>query len=177
MINAVRFEVIDDFLEEEYFKDLQGMFMGPGVPWQYNSDIENVDDDSESDNFFYMTHAIYDNCTSDGKLLVQHYTCENLMPLVRKLNSVALIRIKANLFPNQGEVIEHRKHVDYEFQHQGAILSLNTNDGYTLLEDGTKVGSIANRILLFDASRPHCSTTTSNTKVRVNINLNYYGVK
>ena len=65
-------------------------------------------------------------------------------------------------------------HIDYPFPHKGAILSLNTCNGYTKLEDGTKVDSVANRILLFDASTPHCSTTTSDTTARFNININYF---
>ena len=41
------------------------------------------------------------------------------------------------------------------------------------LEDGTKIDSIANRILLFDSSKKHCSTTTTNTFARINININF----
>ena len=41
-------------------------------------------------------------------------------------------------------------------------------------EDGTKIESVANRVLLFDSSRPHSSTRCTDQKVRVNINLNYY---
>ena len=32
----------------------------------------------------------------------------------------------------------------------GAIFSLNTCDGYTKFKDGTKVESVANRIVIFD---------------------------
>ena len=60
------------------------------------------------------------------------------------------------------------------YSHSGAILSLNTCDGYTKLEDGTKIDSIANRILLFDAGEVmHCPTTTSNDYARINIIINY----
>ena len=64
-------------------------------------------------------------------------------------------------------------HKDYSFSHSGAILSLNTCDGYTKLKDGTKIDSVANRVLLFDASEEHCSTTTTNVSARINININY----
>ena len=64
-------------------------------------------------------------------------------------------------------------HIDYRFKHSAAILSLNTCDGYTKLMDGTKIDSVANRMLLFDASEKHCSTTTTNVQARMNININY----
>ena len=35
------------------------------------------------------------------------------------------------------------------------IYYINTNNGYTKLEDGTKVMSVANRLLLFDGSTSH----------------------
>ena len=85
----------------------------------------------------------------------------------------SLIRIKANFYPNTERLQEHPMHVDMEFSHSGAILSLNTCDGYTKLKDGTKIDSVANRVLLFDASEEHCSTTTTNVSARINININY----
>ena len=41
------------------------------------------------------------------------------------------------------------------------------------LEDGTEIESRANRVLLFDPSKPHHSTSCTNDKRRVNININY----
>ena len=84
-----------------------------------------------------------------------------------------MIRIKANLFPNTHTLHEHPMHTDYDYCHSGAVFSLNTCDGYTKLKDGTKIDSVANRILLFDASEEHCSTTTTNVFARININMNY----
>ena len=54
------------------------------------------------------------------------------------------------------------------------ILYFNANDGVTVLEDGTEVESVPNRILLFDSSRPHHSTTCTNANRRVNLNFNYF---
>ena len=56
---------------------------------------------------------------------------------------------------------------------KSAIFYINTNNGLTVLEDGTEIKSVANRLLLFNASEPHHSTTTSNENRRVNINFNY----
>ena len=42
-----------------------------------------------------------------------------------------------------------------------------------VLEDGTEIESRANRVLLFDPSKPHHSTSCTSDKRRVNININY----
>ena len=84
-----------------------------------------------------------------------------------------MIRIKLNAYPYTSVVKEHKEHVDYDFKNMGALFSLNTCDGYTKFNDGTKVESVANRIVFFDASNYHQSSTTSNAKLRYNINFNF----
>ena len=85
-----------------------------------------------------------------------------------------MIRCKANLYTRTPEIIEHAMHTDFDYPHQAGLFSLNTCDGYTLLEDGTKVESIRNRMLFFDASKKHASTSTTNENVRMNINFNFF---
>ena len=107
-----------------------------------------------------------------GKPCSPHF--EMILPILEKLNIKSLIRVKANLYPYSGETLhEHGMHTDYEFPHYAALLSLNTCDGYTKLEDGSKIESIANRMVIFDASQKHCSTTTTSDFARINININY----
>ena len=61
----------------------------------------------------------------------------------------------------------------FMFGHKAAILYLNTNDGYTIIGD-EKVESIANRLLRFDATQMHHSTTCTDQQYRANINFNYF---
>ena len=89
------------------------------------------------------------------------------------VNFRTMIRIKINAYPYTNVVKEHKKHIDYSYEHIGAVFSLNTCDGYTKFSDGTKVESVANRIVFFDASKHHQSSTTSNAKLRYNINFNF----
>ena len=171
----MKYKVIDNFLDKEYFDTLFNLFTDkvsqgcPEMSWYLQSDIENIGKRKleKEDKLFYMTHIIYDN----NKPNSDHY--ETMIPLLDKLKTKCLIRIKANLYPNTEKLHEHQMHTDYLFLHSGAILSLNTCDGYTKLKDGTKIDSVANRILLFDASEEHCSTTTTNVFARFNININY----
>ena len=80
----------------------------------------------------------------------------------------------ANIYLNNSVGIgEHPQHIDYGFQHTAAVFSLNTCDGFTRLADGTKIDSVANRIVFFDGSSQHNSTTCTNQKGRFNINFNF----
>jgi hypothetical protein len=163
-----KYEVIDNFLDKEYFDSL--VTLVTDLPWFFRQTITYPKEHERwaiKDKVFYMTHMFYQNNAPTST----HY--EKLILLLEKLGVNCLLRIKANLYPNTETLHEHPMHIDTDYSHSGAILSLNTCDGYTKLKDGTKIGSVANRILLFDPSEEHCSTTTTNDFARFNINMNY----
>ena len=170
-------KIIDNFLPLDVFDKLK-TFLLPvdhkkGVeqmPWYYVPDpLSNIINHTKVDwRLFYLYHIIYEHTiTSPFYERVVPYYWE-------QLNIKSLIRIKINMYPNTETLKEHGMHMDYSFLHKAGIFSINTCNGYTKLEDGTKIDSVANRMLLFDASTPHCSTTTSDTTARFNINFNYF---
>ncbi len=175
----MEYKVIDNFLEKEYFENLVTFFTnrelrddGDAIellPWFLQQSINNPSEyPSERDSkLFYMTHMFYDKNTPCSEYF------HKIIPILEKLDVRCLIRAKGNLYPNTEKIQEHSMHTDYPFSHSGALLSLNTCDGYTKLADGTKIESVANRILLFNGSKKHCSTTTTNVFARCNINLCY----
>ena len=55
-----------------------------------------------------------------------------------------------------------------------SIFYVNTNNGYTKFEDGTKVESVANRMLTFPANMKHIGTSCTDEQTRVVINFNYF---
>jgi hypothetical protein len=136
------------------------------MPWFFQSGVAGPLDVNK-DKSFYMVHPLYSNNEPRSSYF------KELSPLLKKLKIVCLIRIKANLYPNTKRLQVHPMHTDYPYSHSTALLSLNTCDGYTKFKDGTKIDSVANRVLLFDASKEHCSTTTTNVYARINININY----
>jgi hypothetical protein len=99
---------------------------------------------------------------------------EMFEPVWKAFDIKSLMRIKCNCYPATEKLITHPAHQDYPFEHKGAIIYINDNDGYTILNDGTKVESKANRVLFFDASKMHSSTNCTNAKARFNINVNYF---
>jgi hypothetical protein len=161
------YKVQDNFLPEEDFKAIQDLMMGDMFPWHYHKAVTYLDEETDS-RAFYFTHLFYSN----PKITSDHIKLLN--PLFEKMDVKAFIRIKGNMYPNLSGYSPQEPHIDYNYPHKGALFYINTNDECTILEDGTRIESIANRILFFDPSKMHDSTYPSNQKVRVNINMNYF---
>lgn len=161
------YKVIDNFLDESDFIAIQELMMGKDFEWHFHKAVTYMDEESDN-KAFYFTHLFYSN----PKITSDHIKVLN--PLFEKMDVKAFIRIKGNMYPNLNGYSPVEPHIDYPYSHKGAIFYINTNDGCTILEDGTKIESIANRILFFDPSNMHDSTYPSDQKVRVNINMNYF---
>jgi len=161
------YEIIDNFLSEEEHEKMFITMKDTGFDWHFADKI--TIEQKEKDIFFYFCHVFY-NQTS----LYESKYFQLVFPLLKKIDPKALIRVKGNLYLNQGtKVEEHATHIDYPFKHKGALYSLNTCDGYTKIGN-EKIPSVKNRIIFFDPSIEHCSTSCSDTKVRMNININYF---
>ena len=168
-------KVIDNFLNENDFNMLIsntiGRNDGQQVQFRVVSNVENFGAIEENWSW-YMINMIYSMDAPQNEICGKIY--QMFAPKFKQLaNFKTMIRIKMNAFPYTNVVKEHKKHIDYNYEHIGAVFSLNTCDGYTKFSDGTKVESIANRIVFFDASKYHQSTTTSNAKLRYNMNFNF----
>ena len=93
----------------------------------------------------------------------------------RSPNLRQLQRCKANLYPRDTTFFEHAAHHDNTWEDaSGALFMVNTCDGYTRLHDGTKINSVANRMLFFRPHLDHASTNTTNAHCRVTVNFNYF---
>ena len=96
--------------------------------------------------------------------------------VMKIINPRLLIRIKANLTPRADKIIEHGFHRDVEPPIPNAttsVLYLNTNNGYTTFEDGTKISSVENTFVSFPSDMKHTGSTCTDTKFRALINFNY----
>jgi len=164
-------QVIDNFISKYDLNILKSSI--ENIPWFFSSlsKIGEPEDTllcDELDNF-HFTHLFFKDfqITSESTNLVA--------PILEKLNVRALIRVKANLTPRTSKVIEHCLHRDLDYNDSyTAVYYVNTNDGYTLFEDGTKIDSIENRIVIFPSNMKHTGTTCTNQKNRIVINFNYF---
>lgn len=158
------YEIIDNYLKKEYFERIKEALLRIDFPWYVTIGVSSP----EANDGYYFTHSfVYDYHIENR----EYYKSLDL--LISRLNPSTLIRCKANLYPSTPKIIEHGKHVDMNTPHKGFIYYINTNNGYTLLEDGTKIESIENRALFFDSGKPHSSTTCTDDHFRLNINFNY----
>jgi hypothetical protein len=163
----MKHKVIDNFLPKENFVKIKELLLGNAFPWFYFPNISDLEKFSKG-NLFYMSHLFYE--------LEPNSNFYNIIKtnLLNFMNIKSIIRVKANLYPNQSIKKINEMHVDYNFKHNGAVFSINTNNGGTILKDGTKIDSVENRMLFFDPSLEHDSENCTDEKTRINININYF---
>tara|TARA_R100000458_G_C8112198_1_gene134506 strand:+ start:49 stop:588 length:540 start_codon:yes stop_codon:yes gene_type:complete len=173
--------IIDDFLNEHDMHHLEDYITSQSVDWKWNNTVACDNEPNKVKlNNWYFTSTVYidhniipeqnDLATVIDPILFRLMEMEddNGIPELR-----SLIRIKANLFPHTNELVEHMPHRDYRWPCKGGLFSINTCDGFTRLGEDIKVQSVRNRLLLFNSEDLHNSTTTTNSKSRLNINMNY----
>ena len=170
----VEYKVIDNFLSPHLFDKILSQldpvsnYAGENISWNYCKAVGNREDTLNSIvNNMYFYNMIYCNTILSEK----YYKI--LEDLIYKINVAALMRIKVNLYTRTESLCHHPDHCDAEFSHKGALFSLNTCDGFTVI-NGEEIPSVANRMILFDPSIPHHSTNCTNDTHRMNINFNYF---
>jgi len=156
-----------DFLMKEIFNNIKNNIIHDNFfPWFLKEKLNENQENSALDSYFTHTFYLNNNINSDKFNLIK--------PLIDKLKAKALLRVVANFYYRTDKIVEHPMHCDYQFPHKGALLSLNTCDGFTILEDGTRVPSVENQLLHLATDKPHASTSTTNAKGRFNIIVNYF---
>ena len=161
------YSVTDNFLPTQEWQAIHDLVCDDNrLPWFLSNTVAHAGAAHPTD--FYFTHLFYDTDTVNSE---QYYALE---PLISRIQPRALVRVKANLYPATHTVRSHDPHVDYDFEHSAALYMVNTCDGYTTMSDGTRIESVANRLVTFDPQTLHSSSTTSDSKYRVTINFNYF---
>ena len=87
------------------------------------------------------------------------------------------MKIKANLLPKTNKIKKFLYHTDFKpapKNLQTAIYYVNSNNGHTIFENGTKIESIKGRFISFPAHMRHTSTTCTDKMYRCVINFNYF---
>lgn len=166
-------KIIDNFLDISDFKIIYDNMMGPYFPWYYSDEITNPCYNQSNLNY-QLTHCFFrQNYGITGD------TFNFIVPCLTKLNLQFLLRCKSNLNPKT-EVNQQigDLHFDYDFEFsKTAILYVNTNNGFTLFEDGTKIDSVSNRLVIFKTTKKHVGYSCTDENVRVVINFNYIPFK
>jgi hypothetical protein len=166
------YKIIDNIFPKSVADEIADeLLVGGKFPWYYNNVVVTRTSSAENDlNDYQFTHIFYEKGFSASPLF------SIIRPLVEYLNPEALIRVKANLNPITSVRHIFDYHVDFPAKssdRKTAIYYVNSNDGVTILEDGTEIESVANRLVIFDQKILHTGTTCTDQKVRCVINLNY----
>jgi len=159
------YEILDNFLPETEFKQLCDTVFSRHIPWYYYYPVATQDSRCDE---FYFTHTMYDDGQPTSDLF------NHVVPVLNDLDAKAIVRAKINMYARTEKLVKHDTHVDYNYPHRGALLFLNDNDGVTTLYDGAEIESVANRVLLFDPSKPHSSSSCTNAARRLTINFNFF---
>lgn len=165
--------VINDFLPLEMFRAIQEFMLSSRMPWYFNDHVVYNDlNEKQNKDQYQFVHMLYKDDTPKG------IGIEIIAPILAKLNVFSLIRVKANMTPIREKQVESAMHFDdgdfteNKIPYTVAVLYLNTNNGYTILEDGTKIQSVANRLVLMSGNVKHAGAVATDD-MRAVINFNF----
>tara|TARA_B100000900_G_scaffold112136_1_gene93791 strand:+ start:1322 stop:1816 length:495 start_codon:yes stop_codon:yes gene_type:complete len=160
--------VIDEFIRKETFPQVQDIFLNDkNFYWSWSNVVDdNTCDEIDNHQFFHMFYYEHSPVSKYWSYVV---------PILRKLDAKAIYSVKANCNVRTQNIVRHGFHVDVpaNYNSKTAILYINTNNGYTEFENGERVESVANRLVLFDSELKHTGTTCTDQQRRVVLNLNY----
>ena len=164
----MNFEIYDDFLTEYQANTLENALIKSDFPWYYHN---NLNGKNKIGNF-YFNHTLIE----DG---INHSDFTPLFSCILsklKINQSKILRLKANLYPRTQLRVHHHSHTDYENGGEKftVLYYVNTNNGYTIIDGKKKIKSKKNRILIFDGSVPHHSTTCTDVNCRSTVNFSCF---
>ena len=168
-MERLKMDIEDNFLNPEEFKNIQTLLTNPSFPWFLNKGV--VEKETDEKNMFQFTHTFWDNNLGGqtSPFLIE------LEPLINKINPSKLYRIKANLVTRTDEIVVHGYHTDYHapFKCTTSVFYINTNNGFTVFENGEKAYSLENRFARFDSNLMHSGSSCTDKNFRCVININY----
>ena len=169
----MKIDIIDNFLTsyyaDTYVKIFDGIREGTGCfPWYFNNNLNGADRIGN----YYFNHSVIVNykVVSDQWLPI----FEPLISTIGiSLNDVR--RLKVNLYPWTRRRVHHATHRDYkpDLGLRTALYYVNDCNRYTVFERNKKIRSKKNRVILFDGSNYHHSTTPLDSNYGCSINVDY----
>jgi len=174
-MNEKDISIQDDFLTKEKFEELNAIVTGLYFPWHFSEVLVNEDEETDAG---LLLHSIYENRIPRSEFY------DTFLPIVEALNAIVLFRIRINLtfrlpvahFCDFHGDMQTITALAQQSQWTTSILYMGTNNGYTELENGQRIESVANRLLSFPASTKHRYGTQTDELRRIVVNFNYLKV-
>ena len=168
--------VEDNFLEKEVFVTLRDIITHDDFKWYYQPNQVHMSEEDENPGYF--SHTIY-GMNQHGPESSYWHSFEQV---ITELNPIAIYHIRINLNTRMQRAFASDFHSDTESagfsnpeQWTTSILYINTNNGYTEFEEsGTKIESVANRMVSFPSHTRHAAAMQTDEQRRIVINFNYF---
>ena len=164
--------ILDNVISHVESEKIKSQIFGVFFSWYYKDYVVADEDATENtqDYQFQFTHSFQEN----GNIVTPMENWEMLFPIYYVIQPMNFIRVKANLIPRAEKIVPHGLHIDtFAPNSVTGIYYVNDNNGCTQFEDGDKIESKQNRIVLFPSNLKHTGTTCTDAKVRVAININF----
>jgi len=192
-------KIIENFLDDDIFNELFNSINSPHTQWtvgeekyagnsllygidynehQYDNIIEHHGF-KKTENRFDMQNVIF---LRDYHGIRQEHDQMSIIKNVQSyIDNTLNIKIPLRMKVNLGFCSDFNRvngfHVDIShldtIKYTTSILYINTNNGGTLLEDGTFIKSEANKFVMFDGNTQHAPVYQTDTKKRFVLNYNF----
>jgi hypothetical protein len=178
------FKVVENFLPKQVFDRLLMIVESEELNWHWSASTHYDKNKKELDSNFMLSKMIFNHKQStngyyeDKKYLQLFCLIADYQQSIKKAND--LVRMKLNLYPNQGKNVKHVRHADMmtgkeiDDRVMTSIFNFHTCNGSTVIELGDKVEEVkskANQLIMFDNTW-HYGITQSDTPRRIVLNIN-----
>jgi len=183
-----KLEEYPNFLEQGTHYNIKNIIEGGSFPLFYQADTMTYDlmEYSTATNLNKKYNIINEGHSFFGHMLIKDYKIVSpfvdlFTPVIKKVQDLIpeyhLVRAKLSVCPKKEDHISSGWHYDLtpdeKSEYITTIYYINSNNGYTLLSEGTKVTSLANKLVLFPGDTLHTGITQTDTDIRIFLNLNF----
>lgn len=157
--------IIKEALDKKISLDIKNVLTSNEFPWFIHKGIVHKEEKN-----YQFAHIFHHKNQINSTFFVSL-----INPILKILNPISIIKIKANLLPKSDKIIEHGMHIDFTNKNsKTAIYYVNTNNGYTKFENKKKILSEENKLIIFNSTVKHTGTTCTDEDYRMVINFNYF---
>lgn len=169
------YQIYDGVLDQADLLHYKRYFKENTFAWYYQSRTTTLSGDNE----FMFTHTFFNNSVRSSQRIWDILDITTRVAHLSKSNNQKLMRIKANLYTNQGKNVEMKPHKDYvelDYDFKTCVFNLTTcNGGTVLLVDDKEIliPSVENQLIVMDGNIEHFGITQTDKKTRLLINYNF----
>ena len=179
--------IIDDYLPEGYFEEMQNMVSASCFPWSYMGNITNDTFESNLASFGFDFTMIQDGYVHQR---TETFIAMGCIQSIRKdIGAQRVEKARYDMTLYNPENYRHKPHVDEDFgeQYVSGILYMNESDGNTVIyeETSNKINEVIdkeytikkeiepkpNRLALFPCQHVHTGHSPSKHRNRILLNM------